>query len=201
MTTLGVYRPGRSLLHRMPTGIKLFALVVAILAVSIFVREPWQLAAPTIVVVALYAIARIPPMTAIRQLRPALWMLLFIGAFQLVVAGWQRAAVVCGVLIISIAFAAIMGLTTRISEMLDAITRFLTPLRRFGVNPERIALLLAMTIRCIPLMFEVITQGSEARKARGLGFSLRSFAVPVIVGTLMTADAMGEALAARGADD
>ena len=107
----------------------------------------------------------------------------------------------CGVLIISIAFAAIMGLTTRISEMLDAITRFLTPLRRFGVNPERIALLLAMTIRCIPLMFEVITQVSEARKARGLGFSLRSFAVPVIVGTLMTADAMGEALAARGADD
>lgn len=54
-----------------------------------------------------------------------------------------------------------------------------------------------MTIRCIPLMFEVITQVSEARKARGLGFSLRSFAVPVIVGTLMTADAMGEALAAR----
>lgn len=46
MTTLGVYRPGCSLLHRMPTGIKLFALVVAILAVSIFVREPWQLAAP-----------------------------------------------------------------------------------------------------------------------------------------------------------
>ncbi|MDV6275663.1 energy-coupling factor transporter transmembrane protein EcfT [Rhodococcus erythropolis] len=201
MTTLGVYRPGMSLLHRMPTGIKLFGLVVAILAVSIFVREPWQLAAPAIVVVALYVIARIPLMTAIRQLRPALWMLLFIGAFQLVVAGWQRAAVVCGVLIISIAFAAIMGLTTRISEMLDAITRFLTPLRRFGVNPERIALLLAMTIRCIPLMFEVITQVSEARKARGLGFSLRSFAVPVIVGTLMTADAMGEALAARGADD
>jgi biotin transport system permease protein len=194
VTTLGVYRPGTSLLHRMPTGIKLLALIMAILAVSIFVREPWQLAVPTIVVVALYAVARIPPMTAIRQLRPALWMLLFIGAFQLVVAGWQRAAVVCGVLIISIAFAAIMGLTTRISEMLDAITRFLTPLRRFGVNPERIALLLAMTIRCIPLMF-------EARKARGLGFSLRSFAVPVIVGTLMTADAMGEALAARGADD
>ncbi|MER2162400.1 MAG: energy-coupling factor transporter transmembrane protein EcfT, partial [Rhodococcus sp. (in: high G+C Gram-positive bacteria)] len=62
MTTLGVYRPGCSLLHRMPTGIKLVALIAAILAVSIFVREPWQLAAPAIVVVALYVIARIPPM-------------------------------------------------------------------------------------------------------------------------------------------
>lgn len=201
MTTLGVYRPGTSVLHRMPPGPKLAVLVAAVLGVSIFVRQPWQLAAPAVIVMGLYLLARIPPRLAIRQLRPALWMLLFIGAFQIVVAGWQRALVVCGVLIISIAFAALMGLTTRISEMLDAITRFLTPLRRFGVDPERIALLLAMTIRCIPLMFEVITQVSEARTARGLGFSLRSFAVPVIVGTLMTADAMGEALAARGADD
>lgn len=201
MTTLGAYRPGTSLLHRLPTGIKLLTLIAGILAVSILIRRPWHLVAPAAAVVVLYGLAGVPVPTAIRQLRPALWMLLFIGAFQLLVAGWQRAVVVCGVLIISIALAALMGLTTRISEMLDAITRFLTPLRRVGVNPERIALLLAMTIRCIPLMFEVINQVSEARKARGLGFSLRSFAVPVIVGTLMTADAMGEALAARGADD
>ncbi|KJF22304.1 energy-coupling factor transporter transmembrane protein EcfT [Rhodococcus sp. ACPA4] len=201
MTTLGHYRAGTSILHRARPGYKLLALIVAIVAVSVFVRSPWQLVPPTVVVVALYVAARIPFRIAIAHLRPALWMLLFIGGFQILVAGWERAAVVCGVLILSIALAALMGLTTRISEMLDAITAFLTPLRRFGVNPERIALLLAMTIRCIPLMFEVITQVSEARKARGLGFSLRSFAVPVIIGTLMTADAMGEALAARGADD
>lgn len=201
MTTLGLYRPGTSLLHRTKPGLKLLALIIAIILVSVFVRSPWHLIPPTAVTVALYVAARIPFRTAIAQLRPALWMLLFIGGFQILVAGWERAVLVCGVLILSIALAALMGLTTRISDMLDAITTFLTPLRRFGINPERIALLLAMTIRCIPLMFDVITQVSEARKARGLSFSLRSFAVPVIVGTLMTADAMGEALAARGADD
>lgn len=201
MTTLGHYRPGTSILHRMRPGYKLLALITAIIAVSVFVSSPWQLVPPAVVLVALYVAARIPVRTALTQLRPALWMLLFIGGFQLLVAGWERAVLICGVLILSIGLAALMGLTTRISEMLDAITGFLTPLKRFGVNPERIALLLAMTIRCIPLMFDVITQVSEARKARGLNFSLRSFAVPVIVGTLMTADAMGEALAARGADD
>lgn len=185
----------------MRPGYKLLALITAIIAVSVFVSSPWQLVPPAVVLVALYVAARIPVRTALTQLRPALWMLLFIGGFQLLVAGWERAVLICGVLILSIGLAALMGLTTRISEMLDAITGFLTPLKRFGVNPERIALLLAMTIRCIPLMFDVITQVSEARKARGLNFSLRSFAVPVIVGTLMTADAMGEALAARGADD
>lgn len=201
MTTLGHYRPGTSILHRTRPGLKLLALILAIIAVSVFVRAPWQLIPPTVIVVALYIAARIPVRTAITQLRPALWMIVFIGGFQILFAGWERAVLICGVLVLSIALAALMGLTTRISEMLDAITGFLMPLRRFGVNPERIALLLAMTIRCIPLMFDVITQVSEARKARGLGFSLRSFAVPVIIGTLMTADAMGEALAARGADD
>ncbi|MGC0363665.1 biotin transport system permease protein [Rhodococcus sp. 27YEA15] len=201
MTTLGVYRPGRSFLHRMPTGVKLLGLVLAIVAVSVFVHKPWHLAPPAALLVALYVVARIPVRDALRQLRPALWMLLFIGTFQWIVAGWHRAVVVCGVLIISIGFAAVMGLTTRISDMLDAITRFLAPLRRVGLDPDRIALVFAMTVRCIPLIFEVITKVSEARKARGLGFSLRSFVAPVVVGTLMTADAMGEALAARGADD
>jgi biotin transport system permease protein len=77
----------------------------------------------------------------------------------------------------------------------------LAPLRRFGVNPERVGLVLAMTLRCIPLLSGLVSDVTEARKARGLGFSLRALAVPVVVGALRTADAMGEALAARGVDD
>ena len=62
-------------------------------------------------------------------------------------------------------------------------------------------LVLAMTIRCIPLLAGVVAEVTEARRARGLGFSLRALAVPVVIGALRTADAMGEALAARGVDD
>lgn len=201
MTPLGIYQPGTSALHRLPAGPKLFLLVVAIVAVTVFVRAPLHLLPAVACVILLYAIARIGPRTAWRQLRTVMWMLLVIGVFQLIFAGWERALVVCGTLLIAVALAALVTLSTRVSDMLDAVTRALRPLRRIGVDPERVALVLAMTIRCIPLLAGIIGQISEARKARGQANSLRAFAVPVVVNTLLTADAMGEALAARGADD
>ncbi|WP_305094759.1 energy-coupling factor transporter transmembrane protein EcfT [Prescottella sp. R16] len=201
MTTLGLYTPGRSLLHRLPPGPKLVTMIVAIAAVTILVRHPWQLLPVLAVVTGLYALSRIPARVAFAQLRPLLWLLLFIGAFQVVFTGWARAAVVCGTIVVAVALAALVTLTTRVSDMLDTISRALQPLRRIGVNPDRAGLVLAMTLRCIPLLTGIVAQVSDARKARGLGFSLRAFAVPVVVSALMTAEAMGDALAARGVDD
>ncbi len=201
MSTLGLYRPGGSPLHRLPAGAKLVGLVLALTALAVLVRSPWQLAPAAVAVVCAYLIARIPVRVMVAQLRPVLWMLAFIGVFQVVFTGWRRALVVCGVLLLSIALAALVSLTTRVLDMLDSLHRTLGPLRRFGVDPDRVGLVLAMTIRCIPLLTGLVAEVTEARKARGLGFSLRALAVPVVLGALRTADAMGEALAARGVDD
>ena len=201
MTTLGLYTPGSSLLHRLPPGFKLVAMVLAIGAVTILVRQPWHLIPALAAVAALYAIARIPVRVAVAQLRPLLWALIFIGVFQVIFTGWARATVVCGTIVLAVSLAALVTLTTRVTDMLDTVTRALRPLRRVGVNPERAGLVLAMTLRCIPLLTGIVQQVSDARKARGLGFSLRALAVPAVVSALMTAEAMGDALAARGVDD
>lgn len=198
---LGQYVPGASLVHRMPPIAKLAILVVALLTMAIAVREPWHLVPAAVLTVIAYGLSRIGPRAALNQLRPAVWMLLFVGAFQWLFTGWQRALVVCGVLGLSVAWAALVSLTTRVLDMLDAIHTLLGPLRRFGVNTDRVGLVLAMTIRCIPLISGLVADVTEARKARGLGFSIRALAVPVVIGALRTADAMGEALAARGVDD
>lgn len=201
MTTLGLYRPGHSILHRLPAGAKLAGLVIALVALAAFVRTPWHLVPAAVAVAAAFALARIPLRVILAQLRPVFWMIAFIAVFQVVFTGWRRALVVCGVLLLSVAVAALVSLTTRVLDMLDALHRILAPLRRFGVNPDRVGLVLAMTIRCIPLLAGLVAEVTEARKARGLGFSLRALAVPVVIGALRTADAMGEALAARGVDD
>ncbi|MFC7450069.1 energy-coupling factor transporter transmembrane component T family protein [Rhodococcus daqingensis] len=201
MTTLGIYHPGASPLHRAPAAAKLTGLVVALIVLAATVRSPWQLVPATVLVAAAFAAARIPARLALAQLRTVLWMLAFVGVFQVIFTGWRRALVVCGVLLLSVALAALVTLTTRVMDMLDAVARMLAPLRRFGVNPDRVGLVLAMTLRCIPLLSGLVADVTEARKARGLGFSLRALAVPVVVGALRTADAMGEALAARGVDD
>ncbi|MGW0251712.1 energy-coupling factor transporter transmembrane component T family protein [Nocardia goodfellowii] len=198
---IGLYRPGTSPVHRLSPGPKLLLLLAAVVAATVFARTPLRIAVAALIVAGLFAIARIPFGVAAAQLRPLTWMLLIIAAFQVVLTSPAQALVVCGLLLISVALAALVTLTTRVTDMLDTVTRALGPLRRFGVDPDRIALLLALAIRCVPLLTAIVQEVSEARRARGLQWSMTALATPVLVRALRTADAMGEALAARGVDD
>ncbi|AII05808.1 biotin transport system permease protein [Rhodococcus wratislaviensis] len=198
---IGLYRPGDSLLHRMPAGLKLLLLIASIVTATVFVRTPLEVGVVVVVVGLLFAVASIPWRVAVAQLRPVVWMLLIIAVFQVLITSPARAVVVCGVLLISVALAALVTLTTRVTDMLDTVSRALGPLRRFGVDPDRIGLLLALAIRCIPLLTGIVQEVAQARKARGLQWSMTALATPVLVRALRTADAMGDALVARGVDD
>lgn len=198
---IGLYCPGDSPLHRLPAGVKLAALVLAIVGMTVFVRDPLGVGGAVLTVTCLYALARVSWRIAVAQLRPVLWMTLIIAVFQLLTTTPARAVVVCGVLLVSVALAALVTVTTRVTDMLDALIRALGPLRRFGVNPERVGLLLALAIRCVPLLAQIVHEVGEARRARGVSWSATALVTPVLVRALRTADAMGEALAARGVDD
>ncbi|MFD6395765.1 energy-coupling factor transporter transmembrane component T family protein [Nocardia sp. NPDC060249] len=198
---IGLYCPGDSPLHRMPAGVKLALLLVSILAMTVFVRGPLGVLVAMALVVCLFALARVSWRVGFAQVRPVLWMTAIIGVFQLLTTSPSRAVVVCGVLLVSVALAALVTVTTRVTAMLDALTRALGPLRRVGVNPERVSLLLALAIRCVPLLAQIVHDVGEARRARGAAWSATALVTPVLVRALRTADAMGEALAARGVDD
>lgn len=197
---IGLYQPGDSLLHRLAAGWKLLAMLLAIVGI-VLLSAPWQLGVAALVVAGGFALARIPARVAWSQLWPMRWFLVFIAIFQVIFTGWERALMTCGTLLLTVAIAALMTLTTRVTEMLDVCQRLLGPLRRFGVDPDRAGLVLALTIRCIPLMVEIVGAASQARKARGAGFSLRALVVPSVVRALRRADAIGDALTARGVDD
>ncbi|PXX60991.1 biotin transport system permease protein [Nocardia tenerifensis] len=198
---IGLYRPGDSLLHRLPAGAKLVLLIVSIVAATVFVRSPLEVGIAGVAAAGLFAVARIPWRVAVAQLRPIVWMLVIIAVFQVLITSPARAVVVCGVLLLSVALAALVTLTTRVTDLLDTVTRSLGPLRRFGVDPDRVGLLLALAIRCVPLLAGIVHEVAEARRARGLQWSMTALATPVLVRALRTADAMGDALAARGVDD
>lgn len=200
MSAIGLYHPGSSVLHRLPAGAKLLGMLAAIVGV-LLLRAPWQLAVAAAVVAAGYAAARIPARLAWAQLKPLRWVVAAVGTVQLIVSGLHPAVMVCGGLLISVAVAALVTLTTRVTALLDLTQRLLRPARRAGVDPDRVGLVLALTIRCIPLLVAIVQTVSEARRARGLGFSIRALAAPVMVRALRSADGLGEALVARGFDD
>ncbi|MFJ6133982.1 energy-coupling factor transporter transmembrane component T [Janibacter terrae] len=197
---IGLYRDGGSLLHRLPAGAKLAGLLLAGL-VSPFVRSPVVTAVALAVVLAGYATARMPAAVLLQMLRPLLLVMVPLAAFQTVVAGWERAFVIVGVLVALVLLANLVTLTTRTSDLIDVVVRVCGPLRRVGVDPERVGLMLQLAIRAVPLVIDLGGRVREAQHARGLGASPRAFAVPLIVGALRRADAMGDALAARGLDD
>lgn len=200
MSVLGVYRPGNTLLHRLSPGVKFVAMGVIILVMSLTVRTLPALGAATAGVAAIFALGGIGPLEAWRQLRPLLWMLAFIFVFQVIFTDWQRALVVCGLLALSVALATVVTLTTRTTDMLDAIVRGLRPLGRLGVRTDLVALAMALTIRSIPLMVEVVREVDEARKARGLRPGPRILVAPVVLAALRTADGFADTLTARGLD-
>jgi biotin transport system permease protein len=200
MVSLGLYRPGSSMVHRLPAGVKLLFLVV-VAAVSVLIRHPWQVAAALAAVLCLYLVAELSPRVLWAQVRPLWWLVVLLGAFHVLVNGWGRAVVVLGVLVTLVLIAALVTLTTRTTDLIEVVVRLLRPLAVLGVDPERVGLLLSLGIRSVPVVVGLAAEVREAQLARGLGASPRAFAVPLVVRALRHADALGEALAARGLDD
>jgi len=200
VSSLGLYLPGSSPLHRLPAGAKLAGLLGAGV-ISVLLDRPWQVALGLTAVGVGYAVARVPPRTAVRQVRPLLWVVVLVAGFHVLVSGWARAFVVVGVIAMLVLLAGLVTSTTRTSDMVDAVVRTARPLRLLRVDPERLGLLLALGVRSVPVVVGLAEEVRDAQRARGLGASPRAFAVPLIVRSLRHADALGEALVARGADD
>lgn len=197
---IGEYRAGSSWLHRLPAGTKLLALGVLIVVMTVLVDTPLRLAAAAAGVLAVAGAAGLAPWVLMAQLRQVLWVVGVIFVLQVVLTDWRRALVVCGVLLLAVCLAVTVTLTTRTADMLAAATRAMGPLARFGFPVRQVAIALALTVRSIPLLVEIIGQVDEARRARGLRISPRTVFAPVIVTALRTADGFGEALIARGLD-
>lgn len=197
---LGHCRPGASWLHRLPAGVKLVGLGAIIIVMTVLVDSPARLAVAAVAVVSAAVTARLSVWALIVQLRQVLWVVGVIFILQVVLTDWRRALLVCGVLLLAVTLAAMVTLTTRTTAMLDAATRAMTPLARFGFPVRQVAVALALTIRSIPLVVEIIGKVDEARRARGLRITPRIVFVPVIVGALRAADDFNEAMIARGID-
>lgn len=203
--TLALYVPRSTPMHRTPAGIKLLAL--AGLAVLVFAVPTLAMAAGILAAVCLLgvAVARLPAGLLVRQARAvAVWVVAIVAAHALttdLVTGVETALRLLALVLA----AAVVTATTRVSEMVAVVERLCRPLRRVGVRPARIGLVVAMTLRFIPLVAERADRIREAQAARGgpvRGLrAMTATVVPLLVQVLQFAHTVSEALDARGADD
>jgi len=186
---------------RLPVGARLLLMLAAEILLVVLVTTLPAAAIATAVVGVAYLVVGITPGQAWRTLRLILLFAVVIGGLQSIVLPWERAVLIAVILVLAVAIAALVTLTTATTDLLDALERALAPLRPLGVDPERVALTLALTVRTIPVIAGFGRRLQESGRARGVRLGVVPYAVGLVVLTLQHAERTGEALRARGVDD
>jgi biotin transport system permease protein len=194
-----LYQPGDSRIHRVAPAAKILALAVSGTLIFTVGTPPVVLAflAGTL---ALYRLARMTLSCALRQIRPVAWILAVLFIVQLVMNDAASAVLVAARFAVLLMLAGLLTLTTRSTEMIDAMERVLGVLRVAGINPAKVSLALSLALRFIPVLARITQNVREAQKVRGLERSVIAVAIPVAVRTLRMADAVSDAMEARSYD-
>jgi biotin transport system permease protein len=199
LDSLGVYQPGDSLLHRTAVGPKLLGMVAASI-VLVVLRGPASAVLFLLGALVLATIARIPLLRILRALRALLVLALAIAALQWWSSGLERAVES----LLDLLTLGLLGLTlshtTAVTDMLDAFVRWITPMRRLGLDPERVALTVGLAIQSLPATLTLALETRDAARARGLR-NPRAYLTPFVIRVVARARETGDALQARGIGD
>lgn len=184
-------------LHRAPVGWKVAALAFGLGVAMLWPRPDFLVVLILVLLVGLVLAgarrAQVAP-----PLLSGLMSAICILGFH-VLAGSPAVGLAAALTMLAAVLGALLfGATTSSSALLDAVMRWLGPLRRFGVDPEKPAMLVAMATRFIPHFAAQLLQLHDARTARSArGWSVM-LAAPLVVSALESSDALALALEARG---
>jgi len=187
----------RTWLHAVPARAKLLALA-GLTIVVYAIDSPLALAAGTVAVLGIYAGMGRLAIQRLRLFAPLLPIFIAIAVLQVWSIGWSGAGASVLRLALMVLVADLVTATTPMLAMMDAIAPLLRPLRRIGVDSDRIGLAIALVLRFVPMLLEDWRRREEAWRARtGRRANVRLLA-PWIADLLRLADRIAEALDARG---
>lgn len=186
-----------SLIHRLSAGWKLSLLIL--ISTGIFFIQDWRLiCAVCVIVCACYSIAQFSVAILWRQIKTGLWFCAFLFIIQCIFNNWQLGILISVRLLSLLLLAALLTLTTPLSQLLDTLNRALQWLTYLHINPKKVSLAISLTLRFIPVIQQITEEVREAQKVRGLERSVIAIVIPVIIRTLKSADDIADAITCRG---
>jgi energy-coupling factor transporter transmembrane protein EcfT len=209
------YCPGNSYIHSLDVRFKLAVFILCSLAT--LNAKPLTLMAGSILLIIVFIHLRLPVIAILKEIRFFFLLMFFVFvARSLTMAGTpfkhinflpvSREGMYDGALIVwrllTIVLLAIPFMaTTRPSEINAAVAWYLKP---FPFIPrKRIAMMMSLIVRFIPVIFEQARETADAQRARGVEsrknpvYRIIKFAVPLIRRTFETADQLAVAMEAR----
>lgn len=213
----------RSFVRSLDPRIKL-VMFIALLFTGFTVATPWQLVAAALMTLALTAASRINPLRLLSSLK--LWLGMFaalglinmffihsgrvlfaFGSLQITEGGIYDAVLYSCRLALVVILGDILLITTTPTQLTDAFGALLSPLSRFGLHAQEIALVMSLALRFLPTLADETHAIIDAQAARGGSIetgtptarlrALGAVIVPVFTGALRHSDNLALALDAR----
>ncbi|MDO5677471.1 MAG: CbiQ family ECF transporter T component [Propionibacteriaceae bacterium] len=197
---LGVFEPGDGWLFKSSVGVK-YLLLLALAVPPIFIFSWWATLAALILVLAALLSSGLG-LRKIFSFGGYIWFFLgLLFVYQILGARLEPAFVTPGNMLLAILAARMLTLTTSTADLLDALTRGLQVLKYLRINPDAVALMVALMLRSIPFLAGSIEDARAAARARGKERNLALLLTPAVVNAVAYAQRTGEALHARGLPD
>ncbi len=213
------YRPGATTLHRLDARWKLAGLIALSLA-SLTAGFPLLAVFSLVLALALFSL-KLPLGAAARELKWFAVLLIFvfvsraltepgpvvfkIGFLEITASGLHDGLLVCWRLLFVALLGLVLVVSTRPGQIRRAVAWFLRPIP--FVPHDRVAAMLSLMVRFIPLIFDEYKKTAEAQKARGVEnrknpiYRMTRLAVPLLRRIFLDADKLALAMEARCYDD
>jgi biotin transport system permease protein len=190
--------PVETAAHGWPAGLKLAALCAATVMLFAVGNVVWHFVF-FLFTGLLYAL---PGPAFCRAGMARLWVLwpfvVLILIWHVIVGNAQLGAMIVLRMMTAVALANLVTMTTRLSDMMGVMRWLMAPLRRMGVNTQRIELAMALVIRFTPVLSNkgrALVMAWRARSGRRPGWRIM---IPFVVLAIDDAEHVAEALRARG---
>jgi biotin transport system permease protein len=203
-------------LHRWDARCKFLGLALA--TFGLLHTNPEALAVYSLLALGAAVTARLPVRALVQDLRAWLWFVAFIFVVQVLThpdversffpwlplsrAGLLEASLNCWRLVLILVYGVLFTLVTKPRDLQNALLWFLKP---FPFLPaRRIALMVTLTIRLLPLIMDqkeevaLATRSRLGNQHKGLLRRVRFLVLPLFHRSFMHADELAMALAARG---
>lgn len=180
---MGQFIPGHSFLHQMDPRTKIFFVFIVMILIftsNHYISYAWIL---LFVLIGIWT-AKVSLLYTLK-ISKQIWLIIFLTSFlhlwftqdgevifhfyfiTIHEEGFKKAVFVSFRFILLVLTASLLTFTTSTIDLIDGIERLFKPLARFGFPAHEFALMMSITLRFIPLLWEELDKVKKAQLARG----------------------------------
>ena len=219
---IGQYLPYDTFIHRLDPRVKLIASLLFIITIFFVQTFIGYIPFVVLLIIMIY-IGKIPVKSLIKSIKPLIWILLITGLINLFTTSGKTLFTIFSLtatyeglyktifmfvrIIMIVVATSVLTFTTSPMELTDGLEKLFSPLKRFGFPAGELAMMVSISLRFIPTLFEEAQRIKMAQMARGADFesgniinrakNMIPLLVPLFINALKRSGDLATAMEAR----